>query len=266
MPHTFIAYIDESGDDGLANYREPGRQGGASSWLVLSALVFRAQYDLEAVSWRDEIVARMPERKKRVLHFAKLSHGQKLVAARELASRPVRAISVLGYKRNIPEGIYTEKNQLYFYITRYLIERISWLCRDMRPRAPEGDGRAKIIFSRRGGMSYDDFRVYIEKLHGNHQSDIRIHWPVIDIPGIDAQDHKNRAGLQLADIVASSIASGLEHDRYGNCEFRYAEILKPIIYNRKHNYFSYGLKFFPSHSDITLSEEQIRTIRTFEGN
>ncbi|MCJ7994578.1 DUF3800 domain-containing protein [Rhizobium cremeum] len=135
MPHTFIAYIDESGDDGLGNYREPGGRGGASSWLVLSALLFRKQYDLEAVTWRDQISSRMPERKNRILHFAELSHGQKLVAVRELASHPVRAISVVGYKRNIPDGIYTERNQLYFYLTRYLIERISWLCRDMRPRS-----------------------------------------------------------------------------------------------------------------------------------
>jgi hypothetical protein len=37
MPHSFLAFIDESGDDGFGNYREPGKSGGASHWLVLSA-------------------------------------------------------------------------------------------------------------------------------------------------------------------------------------------------------------------------------------
>ncbi|MCJ7997583.1 hypothetical protein J5N58_23635, partial [Rhizobium cremeum] len=132
------------------------------------------------------------------------------------------------------------------------------------PRAPEGDGRVKIVFSRRGGMSYDDFRGYMERLRLNSHEDIRIHWPVVDIEGIDAQDHKKRAGLQLADIVASSIANGVEHDRYGNCEFRYAEILRPIIYNRNHNFFSYGLKFFPPHHELALTQEQQRTIDLFK--
>jgi hypothetical protein len=29
-----------------------------------------------------------------------------------------------------PKGIYKGKDQLYFYMTRYLIERLSWLCGD----------------------------------------------------------------------------------------------------------------------------------------
>lgn len=264
MSHTFVAYIDESGDDGLGKYREPGGRGGASSWLILSAMVFRKQFDLEAVTWRDQIVAKMPDRKSRNLHFAELNHNQKVVAARDLATRPIRALSVVAYKRDIPDGIYTERNQLYFYLTRYLIERISWLCRDMRPRAPEGDGRVQITFSRRGGMSYDDFKSYMQHLQQNGADDIRVHWPVIDIAGIEAQDHNKRASLQLADIIASSVASGVEPDRYGNCESRHAEILRPIIYKRNDNYFSYGMKFYPHHEGLTLTADQQRTVDLFK--
>lgn len=164
MPHTYLAYIDESGDDGLGKYREPGGRGGASSWLVLSACIFRATHRLEAVSWRDEISSRMPEKKSRTLHFKDLSHNQRVVASQVIGTKPLRTISILASKRTIPEGIYTQRNQLYFYLTRYLIERISWLCRDMRPRAPEGNGMVAITFSRRGGMSYDDFKQYLTKL------------------------------------------------------------------------------------------------------
>ena len=48
--HSYIAYIDESGDDGLQRFREPGRQGGASKWLAISACILRATNDLEAVN------------------------------------------------------------------------------------------------------------------------------------------------------------------------------------------------------------------------
>lgn len=264
MPHSYVAFIDESGDDGLRNYREPGGRGGASTWLALSACVFRAQHTLEAIRWRDEITARFPDRKKRELHFCDLNHNQKIVASQILGSKPIRIASVLAAKRPIPDGMYREKNQLYFYMTRYLIERISWMCRDLRPSVPEGDGSVKITFSRRGGMSYDDFREYLRRLKNAKSGDVRIHWPVIDIEAVDAQDHSRNASLQLVDIATSSMAAGLEPDRYGNCETRYAESLKRVTYHRNHNYLSYGVKIVPSFDLCGLSGEQMRMIDLFK--
>lgn len=256
MTHSFLAFIDESGDDGLGKYREPGGKGGASTWLVISAVIFRRTYSLDAVSWRDEISLRMPDRKARTLHFAELNHSQKLLAAQVLREKPVRAISVLAAKRPIPDGIYTEKNQLYFYMTRYLLERVSWLCRDMRPRVPEGDGRVAVTFSRRGGMSYGDFRDYLRGLKAAKEKDVRIHWPVIDIDAVDAQDHSRNASLQLADAVASSVANGIEPDRYGNIEPRYATTLKKITYAHAGKFMSYGMKIVPRPEECDLNSDQ----------
>ena len=160
--------------------------------------------------------------------------------------------------------MYVEKNQLYFYMTRYLIERLSWLCRDLRPSVPEGDGRVAITFSRRGGMSYDDFRNYLRKLKADTSGDVRIHWPVIDIDAVDAQDHSRNASLQLVDAIASSFAAGVEPDRYGNCEPRYAELLKPVTYHRGSNYLSYGVKIVPKHEDCSLNQQQMNFIEIFK--
>lgn len=264
MVHTYSAFIDESGDDGLGgSYRKVGEQGGSSKWLVISACVFRTTYSLDAVKWRNEISAKMPERNRRDLHFAKLSHGQKLAAVQVLGSKPLRAISVLSAKESIPKGIYTEKNQLYFYMTRYLLERVSWLCRDHRRNAPEGDGRVAITFSRRGGMQYDAFREYLERLKSSPDQDVRIHWPVIDIKSVTAADHKSSASLQLADAIASAFAAGLEPDKYGNCEPRYAETLKPIVYNRSKNYLSYGVKIVPGSESCNLNKQQLKMIEVW---
>ncbi|RDJ26626.1 DUF3800 domain-containing protein [Bosea caraganae] len=260
MQHSFVAYIDESGDDGFKRFRQPGDRGGSSKWLIISACVFRKTHSLEAVGWRDGISNRMPERKSRILHFAELNHNQKLVVVQDIASRPLRAISIIAAKEPIPDSVYTEKNQLYFYMTRYLSERISWLCRDMRPIVPEGNGKVAITFSRRGGMSYSDFKSYMQKLKASEDQDVRIHWPVIDIDSIDAQDHKANASLQIADAIASSFAAGFEPDRYGNCESRYAQILKPITFHRNKNYFSYGVKIVPKHEEIALNEQQLQMI------
>src|SRR5208282_2788951 len=245
MAHSFVAFIDESGDDGLQNFREVGSRGGASSWLVVSACVFRQTHTLDAVSWRDEISNAIPDKKSRTLHFAKLKHNRKVVAAQVIAKKPLRAMSVLAAKRPIPAGIYTDKNQLYFYMTRYLIERLSWLCRDLRPQVAEGDGRVAITFSRRGGMSYRNFRDYLRRLKAAQDQEVNIHWPVIDIDGVDAKDHSTSASLQIVDAIASSFGAAIEPNPYGNCELRYAELLKQITYHRKGNYLSYGLKLVP---------------------
>ena len=147
-------------------------------------------------------------------------------------------------------------------MTRYVIERISWFCRDMRPQAPEGDGRVKIVFSRRGGMSYDRFKGYLE--HLKNEMDTSVHWPVIDIDGIKARDHSTLAGLQLADCGARAISEALEPDKFGNVEGQYIDLLKDSIYQRKGNYLSYGLKFLPNVSEIPLTADQARNIQIFK--
>lgn len=230
--------------------------------LVISACVLRKSHSLEAVGWRDEVSSQMAE-KKRNLYFADLNHSQKVLAAQVLSTKPIRATSVLAAKRPVPPGLYQEKNQLYFYMTRYLLERVFWLCRDMRPRVPEGDGRVAITFSRRGGMSYEAFRDYLSRLRETNNDDVTIHWPVIDIDAVDAQDHSRLASLQLTDAIASSFAAAVEPDRYGNCEPRYAELLKPITYNRRGNYLSYGVKLVPRHENCNLTAQQQGVIRLF---
>lgn len=133
----------------------------------------------------------------------------------------------------------------------------------MRGRAPEGDGRVKIVFSRRGGLSYEGFRSYLNLLRETDDPQISIHWGVIDIDGIEAVDHSKRAGLQIADIIASSMTAALEPDIYGNCECRYAEILKSRIYCRDGNYFSYGAKLVPRWKNIPLNRQQMKFVELF---
>lgn len=247
--HSFIAYIDESGDDGFGNYRG-GASGGASHWLGISALLVRASRGLETVTWRDEIKTTTRQSTKgRSIHFKDFNHSQKKAACQIISQKPCRFASAIAYKPSMDPNNFLSKNQLYFYITRYVIERVSWFCRDMRPEVPEGNGKVKIIFSRRGGMSYDDFKRYLSDLKSSTKANT-IHWPVIDIDGIEAKDHSRDAGLQIADCMASATAWSLEPDKFGNTEMQYLQALKPNIYHRKDNILSYGLKLLPNKHDI----------------
>jgi len=85
---------------------------------------------------------------------------------------------------------------------------------------------------------------------------VRIHWPVIDIDGVEAMDQGQRLGLQLADIAVSGLRSALEYDLYGNLEPRFAETLKPCVYGRGTNYLSYGAKLVPTSDQITAHQQE----------
>ena len=263
MPHSFNVYIDESGDDGMAKFREAGSDGGSSHWLAIGACVVRSSRDLELVALRDAIQRECkPNSKRREVHFKELGHAQKKRACQLIAGRPLRFSCVLGLKNTPNAKTFTEKNQLYFYLTRYLIERVSWLCRDKRPSVPEGNGMAKITFSRRGGLSYGGFRDYL--LHLKEHHDTQIHWPVIDIEAVDAQDHSRLAALQISDCGVSAITAAMEPDRYGNVESAYLDELRGNIYNRSGNFLSYGLKTLPALDQANLNEQQHGIFKDFK--
>lgn len=252
MAYSFIAYIDESGDDGMpGHFRQPGGGGGPSHWLAIGATIWRYSRDLDMVAVAKGIIQQLPDQKRhKPLHFKDLDHAQRVMATTRLSRQMIQISSIMAYKPIIPEGIYVAKNQLYHYMTRYLIERISWMCRDYRRYVPEGDGRVKIVFSRRGGMNYGDFQDYLRRLQNADDPEIQIHWPVIDIDGVEAVDHSQRYGLQLADLAVSGLRAALEFDPYGNVEPRFAELLRRRIYNRNGNRLSYGAKLVPAAERI----------------
>lgn len=263
MVHTFNVYIDESGDDGMMNFRGPGGGGGASNWLTVGACIVRSSRDLELVALRDRIKEECrPKSEKRDIHFKDFNHGQKRRACQIISGQPLRFSCVLGLKNTPQANGFVQKNQLYFYLTRYLMERVSWLCRDKRPSAPEGNGMAKITFSRRGGLSYEGFRDYLRRLKNNH--DTQIHWPVIDIDAVDAQDHSRIAALQIADCGVSAITAAIEPDPYSNVEHTYLHELAGNIYNREGNFFSYGLKTLPALDQADLSPAQAACFQRFK--
>lgn len=262
MSHSFHIYIDESGDDGMANFRQPGSGGGASHWLVIGACVVRASRDHELVALRDSIKSECkPTSSKRDIHFKDFNHNQKRRACQIIAGKPLRYLCVLGLKNTPNAAPFTQKNQLYFYLTRYLIERVSWLCRDKRPSVTEGNGMARIMFSRRGGLNYDDFKDYMRNLRDKQQTEV--YWPVIDVDSVVAQDHSRVAALQIADCGVSAVAAAIEPDPFGNVESAYLDELAANLYNRRGNFLSYGLKSLPPLNEAGLSQAQARAFQRF---
>jgi hypothetical protein len=245
MTASYQVFIDESGDEGFKFLPD---ERGSSRWFVLSATIFRKSNQLAPVDATKEIKQVLKKGPKDVLHFRDLTHEKRIACVSTLAKHAFRTVSVASYKPDIPdpERYQANKYLLYRYLTRILLERVSWLCRD-NVKPGEGDGSAELIFSDRSAMSYEDIRAYINLLKTQTSTqNIQIHWPAINPENIRAVQHAKLAGLQVADIVASSVFFALHFNQYGYAEPRYAQVLKGHAYKHRGVRLGYGLKFLSS--------------------
>lgn len=245
----FQVYIDESGDEGFC-FNPDG--SGSSRWFVLSAVVIRKEADLDTVRLADRVRSELGRRDRSPLHFRHLKHEHRLPYIAQIAAARLRTVSVLIHKPSITEPEkFTEKHVLYRYATRFLLERVSWYCRDHRRDAVQ---KARFVFSNRANMSYDDLRAYLELLKNRTGFfDVRIDWSVVDCSHVVADQHQRLMGLQIADAVASGMY-GVERSRQGFIEPRYAQMLKPTVYAYRGKHIGYGMKIWPRVARQLISE------------
>ncbi len=254
MGVSFKVYIDESGDDGFSWDR------GGSSWFTLSAVVTRKSNDVEVVKLVDKVNADLGRPIGTPLHFRNLRHELKLPVIGEIARNRLRTVTVLVHKPSISAALKFKgkRHSLYFYVARFLLERVSWLCRDER-RVNEGDGRAEIVFSNRSEMKYEEFRDYLRILRDKPGEEAgRVEWSVIDCDLVSAQQHAKSMGLQVVDSVASGFQRAVEPQR-GFTEDRYARMLKPTVYAYNGRRRNNGLKIWPGEVYQTIETNPVLT-------
>lgn len=264
MKSSFVAYIDESGDEGFV-FNADG--SGSSRWFVLSATVIRRANDLQMVSCLKEARAVLQRPPKTPLHFVDLKHEQRIPYIRRVGELPIRIVSVLVFKPLIaePEKFQNSKFRLYRYATRMLLERVSWLCRDHHKEGI-GDGSCEVIFSNRSNMSYESIREYLRlllKQAEDNPQKVQIDGKVIDPERIRSVDHAKLAGLQVADAVASSLHFVVKVNRYGETEQGYLPHLKSRIYRHRGAALGYGVKLWPE--DFATIKEKAPEVSHLEG-
>ncbi len=251
---SFLIYVDESGDEGFV-FKGPSE--GSSHWFILSAVITRKHLDIETVKLVDTVRQQLNRPLRQPLHFRRMKHGHRLPYIDKIAQAQLRTVSILVHKPSLKEPeTFREKYRLYFYAVRYLLERVSWFCRDHRQPQQSGDGSARVIFSNRAGMSYDQLCEYLNLLKRRSDlGDVRIDWSVINPDNIRAIGHEKLMGLQIADAVASSFYCGVQNSPQGFTEPRYAQMLKPVVYQDKGRYLGYGVKFWPRDAMALIQQE-----------
>lgn len=144
------------------------------------------------------------------------------------------------------------RNWFYCWMGRLLLERVTWFCGHWNQVEKTPFGKVKFEFPERGGMAYSQFRAYLEwiKLQSKGESLYLdrgdLDWSVVDTQMVEAHSHKNRAGLQLADVVASAFYQAVEVRRDGTCRQTYAQALRARMWAPKGCHADFGVKALPS--------------------
>ncbi|WP_438273706.1 DUF3800 domain-containing protein [Nitrobacter sp.] len=275
MPVSFVVYIDESGDTGLEQIKKPDDPKGATEWLVLSAFLVRIQNDSEMVTWTRDVQEQFISRRAD-LHFNKLLPFKKTHVCAALATKLARCFVAMSNKKNIekyknPRLDDDNKAWIYWFLTRLLLERVTAFCAQHVPEARKDQDKLRIIFSRRGDLTYKDFTDYLRRMYYERGAQVlgykELDWSVIDFDEIYAHDHGDRAGLQLADVIASSFFQAVELNRGAQveCDPSYAKLLKPLMHhNGRRWYLGFGVKPMPLLGEMNLTDPQ-KELFTFYG-
>lgn len=170
-----------------------------------------------------------------------------------------RCVCVVIDKRALTSEAWLQKDKLYFYGLRYLLERISWLCDAYKGRA--GSPLCEIRISHKRATTYTRLYEYLDTLKG---LDTQIRWQAISSP-----DHVKIAGpsvydgLYLPDISCGAFNCGTREDQQWN--ETWAKLIRKAVYRGPPSprmYFSYGLKFHPQRPNGHL---RFNWIKDYEG-
>lgn len=246
MPSEFVAFVDEAGCSG-------GKFGnGSSQFLVMGAVVVRRVNLDHTIALFAEARDERDKAGKAFRKFARASDKDNFVLTRRLGQKPVRAAFV-GFHKPSLEGTFIRDNHgnEYNYMTKFLLERISWIVRDAQSAG--GNHKADIVFSHQDMYPMTELASYIKKLkRGSGRYNTRANWE--HLADIHDEPHRDEGNMHLADLAASSFHMALEPKQHGMTDERYLRNLLPRLYRGREEK-PFGMKIWPEAAVVTATSE-----------
>lgn len=285
-PYDYIAYIDESGDSGLRWVKPIDDKG--SEWFILSAVVIRADNEPNVLPWVKEIVGKLESPQVRHLHFRKLKPDwRKLIVCKEMAKLPIRLFVFASNKKNMRRhhnrraeakgetlvGTFRNYNWFYYWSSRILLEKVTdFVLRDSTQRFGE-PRKLRLEFSENKGLRYDEIKYYYQLLRMHSLKGTQyittddIEWAVMEQREPEMHNPRERAGLQLADSLASAFFLACDIHDTGGCEPKFARELAPRMTHLGDTpsgpIDGYGLKLMPSLRAANIEPAQQSIFRFY---
>lgn len=274
--HEFVAYIDEAGDPSLKRVR-PIDAVGSTEWFAISAVVVGRHNDDKTTQWVAAINREIGAPNSQIIHFKDLSSHDRLRVAQHVSNLPLRIFVVASNKKNVRRyknarvEAFNTKQWFYNWMARILIERVTDYCYRRAIRNDLSRRHVKFVFSQTGGHSYSQTSAYHELLKHQSRSNKLVltkrspRWEVMHHNLVENFPHYKRAGLQLADVAASSFYQAIDNLDTGPCVTDYAIALSPKVamdeQERKHDY---GVVLQPTPDwEAQISEDQRAIFRHY---
>ncbi len=270
LPYSYVAYIDEAGDPGLQRVK-PLDDRGSSEWLILSAVVIGAPNEPSVAAWRSDILC-ATKSQRGDLQFTNLRPWNKRIACGEIAKLPLRCFVVCSNKKNMRgyKNPFAEKypapNWFYAWLSRLLLERVTYFIHEKSLSEHRGIRKVRLEFSSRGGLDHFGLTSYFNwlKLQSGEGKNFlplgNLVWETIDRDLVFIFPHKERAGLQLADTVASAFFKACDCIDTSECNPEYAKLLAPRMCHTpdgsRGSISGYSVKLMPKFRDANLLPEQ----------
>lgn len=277
--HKFTLYVDEAGDDGLKAHLNEDKDL-SSEWFVLGGIVSKTSDEPDLLRILNDGASKAGLPFGRDIHFARLNHKKKAIICHELALGPFRWFCVISHKKNMrahrnsrAESISKKQKFLYNWMLRLLLERVTRYCREYNDvcSIKSNVNDLKVILSDRGGLRKPDFGDYFTRLwmqyHNGttHLQKGLVDFSVFDPPNIFISPNSEKYGLQSADFIVSAVYKALPQKRQQTPKYEYIETLMPRCAPLDGKLFGAGIVIFPPDWEKSLSGEQLKAIKYFEG-
>lgn len=273
-PYYYVACIDEAGDPGIRRVRPLDPKGG-SEWFVLGCSLIQVRSENSQVLWVRQILEKLNMKQQTVLHFRDLDEWRKPLACQLLGNfSEVRCFAMLSNKKNMrghrnlraasrSEGIGIDQ-VFYNWCLRIILERVTDFVYRHSIRTFGEPRHVKIILGERGTHSYARATWYGQMLKDQSKarttyiSKRTINWEVFDSRLIQVSQPQLNAGLQLADVIASSFFQGVDVLPPTTFNTNNARLLKQRIAVKDGATENFGVTFLPfNYHDANLRPEQI---------
>lgn len=174
-------------------------------------------------------------------------------------------MSILVHKPSLTnDKLKNDHKRLYFYYGKFLIERISWICRDSKS-ASNDDKRCQIVFSKRNKFPYHEMQDYIRRLPETDKKS-RAAWEYIDAELVEAIPHHQSDGCAFADAAASALTLAVESTEFGITDSRPQIELLGRYYAPAKVYKGNSIKLFPYEADgFPLTDQRLAWMRFYYG-
>jgi hypothetical protein len=209
-------YIDEAGDDGFAT-------GSSSEWFVLAGLLVPSDQNPICHRIIRDCRVELKYSNKRILHFRKLNHRQRIAVCRILGSSELKAIAVLIHK-SVVIGQQTPRGKRLYLVETAICALLNTAA--LIAREPMDTSDLEFVFSK---CERTDFPLILNSIREHQPQRIieQSFWKRIGQP--KSRNPQFHSGLQLADIVASSCFFAINRNRYGGVEERYRACLSSML-------------------------------------